>query len=182
MSAELFAFLAWKAAPPSIEMAERCQTEACKEVYARLRASAREAPPTRWKGLIAPDWKEKRRARMSRARIEEEKFAEKKKEFERDEMAYALAAEAKLSAIQASRERGEDEDMALRLGEEASKKKIQEYEESKRLEEIEVKAYEKRMEEKRILAQQKASQQRAESPSTTFQEEEIPCREGRICT
>lgn len=119
---------------------------------------------------------------MSRARIEEERFAEKKREFERDEMAYALAAEAKFSAIQASRERGEDEDVALRLGEEASKKKIQEYEETKRLDEEEMKAYERRMEEKRLLAQQRASQERAESTPAPFQDEEIPCREGRICT
>lgn len=176
--------MAWTAPPPPEPAVERCRTDACREVYARLQARAQEAPSPRWSGLLAPDWKEKRRARMARARAEEQRFAQQKQEFERDERAYAQAAEAKLEAMRSAQERGEDEEVVRALGEAASRARLQAYEEEKRVEAEEIRAYERRLEEKRAQARARASDRSSASPSDEPDDvlTDVPCPSDRTCT
>lgn len=176
--------MAWTAPPPPEPAVERCRTDACREVYARLQARAQEAPSPRWSGLLAPDWKEKRRTRMARARAEEQRFAQQKQEFERDERAYAQAAEAKLEAMRSAQERGEDEEVVRALGEAASRARLEAYEEEKRVEAEEIRAYERRLEEKRAQARARASDRSSASPSDEPDDvlTDVPCPSDRTCT
>lgn len=175
--------MAWNVPPPPEPAVERCRTDACREVFTKLQARTQEAPSPRWSGLLAPDWKEKRRARMARARAEEKRFAQQKQEFEKDERAYAQAAEAKLEAIRAAQERGEGEDVVRSRGEAAARARLQAYEEEKRVEQEEIRAYERRLEEKRKEAQARASEKSpSRAPSSTFEEGDAPCPPGRACT